>query len=291
MNSQADAFNYYIRNLPSVNISPIEFDLTGVFAGYQPCPISHSHEKSALWGPLIRDYFVIYYATKGSGRITLNGTEYAFCENQLFVSFPGITVTEYTERPSPLEYHWIHVKSSFLSIFFRMMGISEKQPFYKGVVSSEFTPIFEKLALLNASCDPTTVFTRISLIVQLLNMLFINAESTSDLSQYNQEQNEYIVQSLRYFEMNLDKASVGEVVKKMGLTRSYFSTMFKKHMHTSPQEYLIRLRMKKACEFLLVPNATIASVANSVGYDQFAFSRIFKKTIGISPAEYQKKNR
>ena len=56
----------------------------------------------------------------------------------------------------------------------------------------------------------------------------------------------------------------------------------------SMQDYLISYRMKKACDFLSLPQATISNVAYSVGYDPLTFSKIFKRTIGVSPTEYRK---
>ncbi|WP_258535754.1 helix-turn-helix transcriptional regulator [Bacillus sp. 03113] len=60
-------------------------------------------------------------------------------------------------------------------------------------------------------------------------------------------------------------------------------------MGYSPQEYLLRIRMKKACELLQVHDLSIRQVGISVGYkDQLLFSRMFKKIVGVSPIHYRK---
>ena len=283
---------YYIREAHSrnANFFPVEFDLTGAIAGYQPCPLKPPLEYS-IWGPIIRDYYVIYYTTKGTGTITINGIEYTLNDSQLFITFPGVVISEYTENPNPLEYHWLHLKSSQLARLFRRIGISETQPFYKGTIPSSIIPVFEGLATLTPSNEPIALFERICLVSQLFRLLLENSDLKPDENNHALNSNEYISQALRYFDLGYNNISVGEVADALGFTHAYFSTLFKKHMQMSPQEYLIRLRMKKACEFLVVPNATIASVASSVGYDQFAFSRLFKKTMGISPTDYQKNNK
>ena len=102
-------------------------------------------------------------------------------------------------------------------------------------------------------------------------------------------QESYVYTAISYIESHYGKnVKISDIADYVGLNRSYLYTIFKKHMGMSIQDYLISYRMKKACDFLALPQATIGNVAYSVGYDPLTFSKIFKRTIGISPTDYRK---
>lgn len=85
------------------------------------------------------------------------------------------------------------------------------------------------------------------------------------------------------------KITVNDISKYIGLNRSYFGSIFKKHTSMSPQEFLIKLRLEKAEELMENPKLNISDIARSVGYeDAMLFSKIFKKHYGASPTEYRK---
>ena len=53
----------------------------------------------------------------------------------------------------------------------------------------------------------------------------------------------------------------------------------------APMEYLIQLRIQKACTLLDTTNQPVARIGSAVGYDDpYYFSRIFHKIMGASPA-------
>ena len=61
-----------------------------------------------------------------------------------------------------------------------------------------------------------------------------------------------------------------------------------KKIGISPQEYLLSLKMEKACNLLTNLQLSIGDVARQVGYeDQLTFSKIFKKSKGVSPKLYR----
>ena len=59
-----------------------------------------------------------------------------------------------------------------------------------------------------------------------------------------------------------------------------------------PGDYIIKIRLDKAKEFLINNNYPINVIAKNVGYpDALYFSRLFKKYYNISPTNYRKKFR
>ena len=79
--------------------------------------------------------------------------------------------------------------------------------------------------------------------------------------------------------------SLGELAKKMGYSRTYFSKLFEKTFHIGFNEYLNRTRIRKSLP--LLKKQTISTVYMSVGYNspqQYFLN--FKKIYGVSPKEF-----
>lgn len=267
---------------------PMEITLSGVFAGYQRCPIVLPTSPSHTWGPIIRDYYALNYITKGHGILTLNGIEHPMHAGQVYLTFPGTIVTLYTERPDPWEYYFLFFRSPSISKYLRALNFSEITPtFAFDNLGEELIPCFDRLIELYES-DQNNPFEQTMQVCKMFSTLAKYVSKNDDNTLGSSDN--FIEKALQYFDINYpNRISISDVASALGLDRSYFSRMFKQYMEISPQEYLIRLRMKKACEFLMEPNLSISSIAYSVGYEPFTFSRTFKQIIGVSPTEYRQK--
>jgi len=61
---------------------------------------------------------------------------------------------------------------------------------------------------------------------------------------------------------------------------------------SSPQAFIVKLRVQAACEALQHEGSQISEVAGSLGFcDQSAFTQLFQKHVGITPLKYQKRYR
>ena len=110
-----------------------------------------------------------------------------------------------------------------------------------------------------------------------------------DKENSNTQVDEYINISIDFINNNYsNNIKVNDIANYVGLNRSYFSNLFTKKIGISPQEYLLSLKMEKACNLLTNLQLSIGDVARQVGYeDQLTFSKIFKKSKGVSPKLYR----
>lgn len=77
-----------------------------------------------------------------------------------------------------------------------------------------------------------------------------------------------------------------KIAAEVGLTQTYFSSLFKKETGMSFVEYLTDTRMKEAMRLLKETNEKIYVVAQKVGYlESGYFSHVFKKKYGMSPIQ------
>lgn len=94
-----------------------------------------------------------------------------------------------------------------------------------------------------------------------------------------------------YTKQNYQKKdlSLQEVADAAGISRTYFSKMFKDITGEKYWDYLSRYRIEKAKELLLNTNLGQAQISENVGYgSEFHFSRKFKEIVGISPNKFRK---
>ena len=76
------------------------------------------------------------------------------------------------------------------------------------------------------------------------------------------------------------------------MSKNNLLRVFKQQYSVSPIEYLIRLRMLRACELMRDPELSISDIAYDVGFsDSNYFSRRFRETYGVPPTVYRKRMR
>lgn len=87
-----------------------------------------------------------------------------------------------------------------------------------------------------------------------------------------------------------DKISLDEIANHVGISKYYFSYLFKKEMEINFTSYLNQIRIEKAKNLLKNPMVTVSQVYYQVGFnDQQYFSKIFKKYVGTTVTEYRSK--
>ncbi|MDN5342703.1 MULTISPECIES: helix-turn-helix domain-containing protein [Oceanotoga] len=90
----------------------------------------------------------------------------------------------------------------------------------------------------------------------------------------------------------MNNISVKEICNKNNINENHLYYIFRKHINMGPGDYIIKIRLDKAKEFLINNNYPINVIAKNVGYpDALYFSRLFKKYYNISPTNYRKKFR
>ena len=98
-----------------------------------------------------------------------------------------------------------------------------------------------------------------------------------------------VKKAMSYVEKNYsEKITLEDVANHIGLSRYYFSNLFKKVNQIGFTNYLNEVRIEHAKKLIFDPKLSIVEVANLVGFqDQSYFSKIFKKCTGKTVTEYR----
>ncbi len=87
-----------------------------------------------------------------------------------------------------------------------------------------------------------------------------------------------------YFE----ELSLQQVAEEVGISAGYLSTLFAKQLQIGYIDYLNKIRIEHACDYLLQGYFKTYEIAYKVGFrDEKYFSKVFKRNIGMTPSEFK----
>lgn len=83
---------------------------------------------------------------------------------------------------------------------------------------------------------------------------------------------------------------IDRLVAKIGFSRTHVFNLFKKQTGLTPVDYIVRLRIRKACEALKNPNLTSKEIASACGFQTPSnFNAVFKRQTGFSPTQWRQR--
>ncbi len=89
-------------------------------------------------------------------------------------------------------------------------------------------------------------------------------------------------------EHQADDITSKDVAKMLNTSTFYFCKLFKKATGLTFTEYLTRVRVEKAKNFLLNPHLRVSEIAYRVGFKSLSqFNRSFRQLVGRTPSEYR----
>lgn len=115
-------------------------------------------------------------------------------------------------------------------------------------------------------------------------------QSYNNSNHYSQGLKE-ISKALDYIKENYkDKTANTDLAALCGLSVRQFESRFKDIFKTTPHQYVLRMKILKACQMIVDAECSIADIAKTLNfYDQSAFTTQFKKQVGETPLQYIKK--
>ena len=232
-------------------------ELVVLFSGNERCAPSHSY------GPHIREHYIVHFCLRGKGVLQNTFGLHHVSAGELFVIRPGEVTTYTADEKEPWEYFWLAFRGEAAGAF-----LSERSVYtYPPEIATRLCELVEHE---ESAAEPY-----MALVYELIHALF-GAQS---------EKRDKLHDVRRYIRYNyMNELSVAELARRFGFDRSHLYRLFQKGYGIGVKEYITRVRMDKAREFLTLGHS-VQSTAYMVGYpDEFNFSRAFKKHFGVPPS-------
>lgn len=242
--------------------------------------------ESFRWGPGVRDVYIIHYVREGKGYFETGGKKYTLTKGQSFLIVPGQLISYYPEESDPWKYAWVDFSGIEARKLLSYCSITPENP-----VASENIPQLDELYRIGAerytAATPADVCRNVGFVRLILSEYIkyypaVGGKTNDELIITRAA--EYIENAYRRPSLNLD-----EIAQYLSINRATLHRKFTEELNISPGNYIIRLRIKKACALLENSNYSIKTVAYSTGFsDQLYFSKVFKKLVGMTPTQYRK---
>jgi len=250
-------------------------------------------------------YWRIYHNTSEGAVLTFKGKEYALHPDKVLMIAPN---TAYSTRihdfTVPVDRYRLEggrigtepeerfsSEGFILHLFIHFNIGVPYDNIAPGIFEFNLTDhLLEKLSIIKehlkvdySMFDFYTVLAIQSLISDLLSFI---PESNWDMISKDYR----ILHVLSYIESNLDgELSNPALAEHAKLATNAFNRLFTEEVGTSPQKYVKKKRIDRACALLHHSNYSIEQVAAETGFaDRYHFSKIFKLLTGLSPARYRK---
>ena len=228
------------------------------------------------------DYFLIY-VTDGIFSTEIDGITYNLKKGAV-VLFPPKYKYHYWGKP-PSKYLCAHFTGSHAEKLLTDLGFSLEPYVLEGEFSPKIESLFDKMVEQFLTKAP---FLQYSLACLLSEILLTIATNRVRNDGYRT-----LKKSIKYIHENFtERIEVPELAKMEGLSNSRYIALFTEEMGKTPREYILDVRLGRACELLVSTDIPVGHVGTLSGYrDQYFFSKIFKKHLGMSPCDYRKQHR
>ena len=98
-----------------------------------------------------------------------------------------------------------------------------------------------------------------------------------------------ILKTMEFIRANSDaEISIDEIARDAGMSRSYYSKLFRQLTGCTPHAFILRCRIANARKLLCYTELSMADIAQQCGfYDSSHFIRVFSKQESITPSAYR----
>ena len=279
--------NRALRKGSTSMMEPVEFvrqnllDLDLIQCGSEACLPGHS------FGPAVRDHYLIHFALSGKGIFQTERRTWALHEGDGFLIFPHDVTFYQADVQDPWQYAWVGFQGTKADTWLHQAGLTVENPVFSA--RDDYIRQCFRQMIGAGTMGAGRELRLLGILYLFLSELAEMAGPERGASGKPNRKEEYVKKALDYFRMHYARPiGVSDAAAHVGLDRSYFSEVFREVAGQPPRDFLIRLRMEKACQFLRNPGLSIGDIARSVGYDDpLLFSKVFRKHLGASPSAFR----
>jgi AraC-like DNA-binding protein len=263
---------------------PLLRNLLPTDAGYYPRAKGHTcaREKGC-------PETIFIYCAEGNGWCEISGRRHEVAQNQLLVVPASAPHVYGSAKKNPWTIHWFHVVGGNVPLYVDRLGVSKSEPVVSLSGGVLLLSLFEEVveALEHGFTAPHLTYAAHSL-THLMGVLLRHKEEHGYGAASVRDQ---IAKSVEFMKGHLSESlTVATLAALVNLSRSHYTTLFRRVTGYAPVSYLNHLRMQRAVQLLNGTDLPIKQISDQLGYsEQFYFSRAFSKMHNHSPTEHRRR--
>lgn len=87
------------------------------------------------------------------------------------------------------------------------------------------------------------------------------------------------------------RITLEELAENLSLSKNYLSALFKSEMGIPVSNYILNLKIEKACDLLQYSDYSLSDITNYLAFSSEShFIKVFQKKMGMTPNKYRKQN-
>lgn len=230
-------------------------------------------------------YCEIFCILSGHGYLEYGGRVYELHRNQL-VLLPDHEPHKYwSDAEDPMGKLWLEIYGGDSGRIIRHL-IDLVGPVIEGDLFSDICTqlcLIQHRLMINAYYQPALEIYKVFLTLLQSSEIISPPQLTKDSGT-----NFLLVEA--YINAHMSRRiSNDELADVCGISAKHFMKLFKERYKTSPQEFIMRQRLKKAQHTLANTNLSVDAIAESLGFCNAShFIRRFSNSYGISPSKYRR---
>ncbi|MBO7710160.1 MAG: helix-turn-helix domain-containing protein [Lachnospiraceae bacterium] len=265
------------QSIPSIN--PINLN----YFGKEQC------EPGYLFGPFVRTNYILHMVRSGRGTLTKQGQTFRIGPGQTFLIYPGEETIYQADQTDPWYYMWIGFHGFRSEEMMRRAGFSPDSPVLTCRNMDRICETMEELLQYSELNYANELF-RMGAMYHLLALIAENGAQVMPQIPSDGTPDQLYVKKAVNLLINSKESTVkvSDVADAVGISRSYLTSLFKREMKVSPQEFLMNFRMERAGDLLRHTSWSVGEIAEEIGYaDTMSFSKAFKNHFHITPSQFR----
>ncbi len=262
--------------------APLTWTLAPRYAGWEQCSAGHRWTGT-------RDHFLLHYIIRGKGVIRSGRRAEELGPGDVFLYWPDSRLDYRADVIDPWRYAWVGFSGTRAEELVRQSGSTMDGPVLHPSAGNGLDQNMKSLVLVlrTRAC---------SYVSEATGLLYL---VLADLARHPHDcrvpvfdapttlPDDRVACAKRFIEQNYQREiKVCDIGEYVGLSRSHLSRLFAALVGITMQDYLEKVRMKRAAELVRNSTLTLAEVAASVGYrDYETFERRFRVSFGDRPSD------
>ena len=247
-----------------------------------------SNTMSIMTDVHYHNHYEIYYLLSGHQKYYIDGSYYEVQKNNVVVIKHGL-MHKTTLGFKGLRFI-INFSDKFLKKYMSAYTIKLLLSFFDKIVISPDEEAAKKIINLSGkfeiavkNSDDDAVFLLLMQLFSLLN------DSPSAQSTLKKHETPILDSTVKYIQKNFDTITgLDEVANALFVSKYYICQLFSKHLQTTFNSYLIKIKLKNAEQQLINTTKSISEISADCGFNSTTyFCYVFKKNFGIPPFKYR----
>lgn len=263
---------------------PLLRNLLPTDAGYYPKARGHTCAREEGCPETI-----FIFCAEGKGWCEMAGRRHEVTENQLLVVTASAPHVYGAAKQNPWTIHWFHAVGANMPLYLNRLGVSKSEPVVSLTGGVLLLSLFEEVveALEHGFTAPHLTYAAHSL-THLMGLLLRYKEEHGHGTTSVRDQ---IGKSIEFMKGHLSEPlTVATLAALVNLSRSHYTTLFRRVTGYAPVSYLNHLRMQRAVQLLNGTDLPIKQISDQLGFsEQFYFSRAFSRMHNHSPTEHRRR--